>query len=262
MRGDAILIEEARVGVFKDQAEYDMVHERHRIFPAIFEGRKHHKILDLSAGVGIVGKRVQENYSAEIVCNDISPSCLRIMEKAKLKTVSFDLDTTDQPFPFKDYEFDALISLATIEHIIEIEHFVKEMYRIIAEDGYLYISAPNYCGLLYLIPFLITGRSFHNPLDENSKYEFFAHVRYFTYKTLIELLCEYGFYVDTVYLPKPSESSKFLALKKKSRIMASFFKNLLIGIYRVFGPRWCAEPVICLKKSSSMHSKKPKVKII
>ena len=109
MREDAIVIEEARVGAFDSQNEYDMIHERHRIFPGIFEDRSHNKIIDISAGVGIVGKRIQENYPADIICNDISPSCQRIMHESGLQTVSFDLDTSNEPFPFKNNHFDALI---------------------------------------------------------------------------------------------------------------------------------------------------------
>ena len=182
MREYAIQLEEKRLQKVYEIEDYHWMHERYRIFPQIFENRGHSKILDTSAGVGVVGKRIQQDYDAEIFCNDISPKCLEIMSNQGLKTVSFDLDNERKEFPFPDNSFDAVISLATIEHLIHTEHFIKETERILSHQGYLYISAPNYSGLLYMLPFVLTGKSFHNPLRDPSKYEFYAHFRYFTYK--------------------------------------------------------------------------------
>jgi ubiquinone/menaquinone biosynthesis C-methylase UbiE len=263
MTKNAIRLEETRLKEVHDLSDYNAFHERHRIFPGVFQGRDHKRILDIAAGVGIVGKRVQEHYPAEIICNDISPKCLKIMRDSGLNTVSFDIDVEEEPFPFPDNHFDAVVALATIEHVIHIDHFLQEIYRILREDGCFYISAPNYSGLVYLLPFLLSGKTFHDPMDESSRYEFYGHVRYFTYRTLLEFVRSFGFEPIMAYLPLPKESSRFLRLKEAARAKALTYQALMRFIYRVFSPRWAAEPVLCFQKhrlkSSNKDRKIPKV---
>ena len=149
MRKDTIQLEETRLQGINDIKDYPSFHERHRIFPAVFENREHKRILDIAAGVGIVGNRIQDHYKAELVCNDTSPTCLKTMRKLGITTTSFDIDDEKKDFPFPDDHFDAIIALATIEHLIHIDHFIQEIQRKLSDDGYLYISAPNYSGILY-----------------------------------------------------------------------------------------------------------------
>ena len=259
MREDSIKIEEERIGGIHRISDYPQFHERHRVFPAVFKNRNHKTVIDVGAGIGVVGKRIMDYSDVEVLCNDISPTCLKTMENEGIKTVSFDVDDNEKTFPFKDGHFDAVISLASIEHVIHIDHYVKEIRRILNDNGFLYISAPNYTGLLYLLPFLISGRTFHNPLSKHDKYEFYAHVRYFTYRTLVEYISSFGFYPDTVYLPLPEYGSRYKALKEKSKIKAIIFRSVMHFIYTFFGPRWASEPVICFQKSRVEKKKIRKV---
>jgi ubiquinone/menaquinone biosynthesis C-methylase UbiE len=259
MRKDAIEIEEARVGGIHELNNYKNFRERYRIFPDVFENRKHKTILDVAAGVGVVGKRIKDHYPSDLLCNDISPTCLNCMEKMGIKTISFDIDDNENPFPFSNESIDAVIALATIEHVIHIDHFMQEIHRILSKNGYLYISAPNYSGILYLLPFLISGKTFHDPLSEGSKYEFYAHVRYFTYKTLFDFVSSFGFYIDSVYLPVPKGSSNYQALKAKSKLKAIAFRLTMKSLYTFFSPRWASEPVLCFRKSRTRNRKIRKI---
>jgi SAM-dependent methyltransferase len=249
VRPDSVNLEETRLAGIERIEDYRSFHERHRIFPEVFESRNHKKILDISAGVGVVGQRVKDKYHGDIVCNDISPTALRSMDNAGLKTVSFDIDDDSAPYPFPDAAFDAVITLATIEHLVHTAHFFKEINRILNAKGFLYISAPNYSGILYLVPFLITGKTFHDPMMKESSYEFYAHIRYFTYRTLAELVCTFGFTLDAVYLALPAESSRFRELRRKSRLGATLFRAGMRLAYWV-SPRWASEPVMCFKKGT------------
>lgn len=248
MRNDAVDLEERRLENIHDLEDYNMVHERHRVFPAVFENRQHQRVLDISAGVGVVARRIRDHCHCELVCNDISPACLRILHDNGLQTCSFDLDDPNKGFPFASCHFDAIICLATIEHLIHTEHVLSEIRRILKEGGCLYLSAPNYCGVLYLAPFVLTGRTFHNPLDPRDRYEFFAHVRYFTYRTLLEFVSSVGFAPEAAYVPLPKESSKYLALQRRAPAAALFVRVVFYLIYRLLSPRWCSEPVICFRK--------------
>lgn len=261
MRTDAIQLEETRLSGINEISDYSSIHERHRIFPAVFEGRNHRRILDIAAGVGVVGKNIKDNYKVsdgkfDLVCNDICPACLKVMGKTGLQTVSFSIDDEAEAFPFEDGAFDAIIALATIEHVINIDHFVSEIHRMLADNGYLYLSAPNYSGVLYLLPFLWSGRTFHDPMQKDSRYEFYSHVRYFTYRTLCEFVSQFGFTLDTAYIGLPKSSSRYKSLYSKSRLKAFAFRTAMHALHTCFSPRWANEPVLCFRKSqikSNLH---------
>ena len=78
--------------------------------------------------------------------------------------------------------------------------------------------------------------------------EFYAHVRYFTYRTMVEFIGSFGFALEAVYLALPSESSRYKALRQKSRLGAGLFRNAMRVAYWM-SPRWASEPVLCFRKS-------------
>ena len=254
MRKDATNVEETRLKGVEKIEDYPSFHERHRIFPGIFNGRNHKRILDVAAGVGCAARRIHDGYQAEMICNDITPTCLRVLEQQGLNTVSFDIDDDATVFPFSDGYFDAVVSLATIEHIIFLDHHLKEVRRILSDKGHLYISTPNYAGLTHLPDYLLKGESFHNPLREGSKYEFYAHVRYFTFKTLLDFVSSFGFTPLEVYLPLPESSSYYRSIHAKSPLKAWAFRSSMWLLYTLGSPRWASEPVICFQKTDQKPS--------
>jgi SAM-dependent methyltransferase len=251
MRKDAISIEETRLRGISDISGYGSFHERHRAFPAVFEKRQHHRILDIAAGVGCAAQRIQDRYPADLLCNEVSPTCLRILRQLRIPTVCFDIDDDELVFPFRKNCFDAVVALATIEHVIHVDHFLKEIHRILSDDGYLYISSPNYASFLYLPRLLFSGRTFHDPLSESSvsRYEFYAHVRYFTYRTLLEFVSSFGFVPDAVYLALPRGSSYYQSLYSTSKVKALAFRYAMKLMYTLGSPRWAPEPIICFRKA-------------
>jgi ubiquinone/menaquinone biosynthesis C-methylase UbiE len=256
MRKDAAIVEEGRLQEVKKIEDYPSFHERHRIFPGIFGARNHKRILDIAAGVGCAARRIHDDYSGEIICNDITPKCLHVLKQQGLKTVSFDIDDEAVGFPFPDGYFDAVVSLATIEHILMLDHHMQEIYRVLADQGHLYISTPNYAGLVHLPRYLLKGESFHNPLKGNDRYEFYAHVRYFTFNTLLDFVRSFGFNSIEVYLPLPESSSYYRRMRAGSPLKAWFFRSFMHLLYKFGSPRWASEPVICFKKGSQNGSRK------
>jgi SAM-dependent methyltransferase len=208
--------------------------------------------------VGCAAQRIQDNYPADLLCNDISPTCLKILKQLGIPTLSFDIDDDETTFPFPEGHFDAIIALATIEHVIHVDHFLQEIYRILSNDGYLYISSPNYASLVYLPRFLLSGKTFHDPLSKSSRtrYEFYAHVRYFTYKTLLEFVSSFEFIPDTVYLALPAGSSRYQLLYSTSKLKALAFRYAKVLMFNLLSPRWAAEPIICFKKTSNRMDRK------
>ena len=256
MRNDAIQLEEGRLHNIEKLEDYPWFKDRHRVFPAVFEARQHKRVLDTSAGVGCAAQRIRDNYPADVVCNDISPTCLKILRQLELPTVSFDIDDHDLSFPFRDDYFDAVISLVTLEHLMDPDHFLSELHRILSNEGYLYVSTPNYASLNYVLGLVLNGKSFHDPLLESSAYEFYAHVRYYTYRTLRELVSSFGFVLDTVYIALPEGNSDYRALLSHSRPKAFVHRCGRWLMYHALSPRWTAEPILCFQKTRGKIGRK------
>ena len=140
--------------------------------------------------------------------------------------------------------------------MICLDHHLKEIRRILSENGYLYISTPNYAGLAHIPRYLLKGESFHNPLKEQSKYEFYAHVRYFTFKTLLEFVSSFGFHPEAVYLALPAGSTFYNAMYATSRPKALVFRYTMWLMYHLLSPRWASEPILCFQKASSRMDRK------
>lgn len=256
MRKDAVKLEDGRLEGL-DTKTYPWIYERHRIFPKIFEPGRYKQVLDIAAGMGIVAKRIQEGYPCRMVCNDISENALKNLKAAGLETVSFDLDDPATAIPFPDKTFDAVISLATLEHILHLDEHMNELRRVLKDDGHLFISTPNYSGIHFVIPFLLNGKTFHDPMKGGlDKYEFYAHVRYFTYVTLVEFVSFFGFRPDKVYLPLPEGSARYQSLKARSRALAFAFRSAMHLFYWFASPRWAFHPVLRFSKTSLADANK------
>lgn len=262
MRVDAQPLENERLRGLELE-NYPWYHERHRIFPQIFENGKYKRVIDISAGIGIVAKRIKELYGCTIIANDISDESLRSLRKLGLETTSFDLDNSNTNFPFEDGSFDAVISLATLEHIIDIDHHMNETNRILKNGGDLFLSVPNYTGIHFVIPFVLKGKTFHDfTKGDLQKYEFYAHVRYFTYLSLIDFVIQFGFEPVKTFLPLPKKSTKFRKLKDKSPLKAFFVRNLIRIFYQLMPPRWAFHPVVQFKKVEVVNKNAKPKKII
>jgi len=86
-----------------------------------------------------------------------------------------DLDFESEALPVPDNSVDILFSLAVVEHITDIGHFMSECFRVLKPKGIIYLSTPN---------FRYCFRSFYNDP---------THVRPFTDVSLCKAVEYYGF---------------------------------------------------------------------
>ncbi len=92
-----------------------------------------------------------------------------------------DLNFNIDQFPLEDGEIDILFSLAVIEHISDVGHFMSECFRVLRPGGVIYLSTPN---------FRYCYRSFYNDP---------THVRPFTDVSLEQTVNLFGFENVSVY---------------------------------------------------------------
>ena len=102
--------------------------------------------------------------------------------------------------------FDVIVSFETIEHLINYEHFLLELKRLLKKNGYLYISVPN----------REVGCAFCDPNYKSSLGKFHRHA--FNLREFLSILREhfqvYRFLGQRM-VPKPSLIFPFRKILKK-----------------------------------------------
>jgi len=122
-----------------------------------------------------------------------------------------DIDTEE--WPFRDNEFDVIVSNQVIEHLANTDHFFEEFYRIMKKGGYGIISTPNLSSLHNIIQLLLSFQpvfcnvsdkflGLGNPLSsqrfQRRPYPFHSHLRIFTTRALVDMCRVYGFKVEDI----------------------------------------------------------------
>jgi ubiquinone/menaquinone biosynthesis C-methylase UbiE len=124
----------------------------------------------------------------------------------------------EKKWPCKNGEFDVVVSNQVIEHMVNIDHFISEIYRVLKKGGYCVISTENLSswhnvGALFLgyqdfSHHLIKKSHITNPLSLHYKEKTatwskndhsgvddsaYPHVKIPTYRSLREMFTTYGF---------------------------------------------------------------------
>ncbi len=135
--------------------------------------------------------------------------------------------------PYEDNFFNIVVAGEIIEHIYDTDFFLDEISRILKLGGKLLISTPNLASLGRRF-FLIFGI---NPIIELSPNEpdSSGHIRYFTFKTLKNLLEKHKFEMI-------ASQSDCVNFSKNGKIKSAF----LAKIYPTLGAS-----IICYAKKSS-----------
>ncbi len=119
------------------------------------------KILDIPCGAGAFSYRLL-NQDKEVTSADIENLLMFSHER-------FYIADMNQPLPFVDEEFDAVVCIDGIEHIENPFAFIRECNRILKKDGKLVLSTPNIASMRSRWRWFLTGH--HNkcktPLNEN-----------------------------------------------------------------------------------------------
>jgi len=218
--------------------------ERHWAIPQIVPQEPRLTILDAGAGDGyILSKLVDKGH--DVVAVEFATINLRHLKTRKIPVIPFDL--MKSPYPIKDESFDMVICADVLEHLFRPDVCLREAYRILKQNGSFIVSTPNYSHP-YRIWQLIKGDTFHDPFEE---YQFWAHVRFFTYKTLKRFLEHFGFFVAKVYLPTPAIPSQYRRFTKGSKMKEFFALHLYPKIFYRLSPRFCDEPILLCRKIRS-----------
>lgn len=148
-------------------------------------------VLDIPCGAGAFAGMMSGSgitvYSAD---------CENLFE---LKEGHFDIADMNKPFPYRDGQFDAVVSIDGIEHIENPFNFIRECRRVLRPGGSCIISTPNISSFRSRARWLWTG--FHNknktPLDEANPQPL-HHINMISFPELRYILHSNGFRISKI----------------------------------------------------------------
>jgi SAM-dependent methyltransferase len=144
------------------------------------------RALDLGCGDGRLTAQIN---AEEVVGADVSPVALararRLVPDGELVEVE-----RDAALPLVDSRFDLVLCAETIEHVRDVQLLLSEARRVLRPGGTLAVTTPAH-GRLTALAVLVGGfeRSF-DPLS--------PHIRFFTRRSLREVLSQTGFDVASL----------------------------------------------------------------
>ncbi len=168
------------------------------------------KIIDLGCGDGSFAIKIAEKAMAKDIYGvEFLNEAARAARDRGIRAYNADLN---ESLPFESGSFDIVHANQIIEHLVNTDTFIKEIYRILKFGGYVVVSTPNLASLHNIFslvlgkqPFpahvsneIILGNIF-NPnhgMRYGSKGE--VHLRIFTHESLKELFEYYGFKVEMI----------------------------------------------------------------
>ncbi len=140
------------------------------------------KVLDVGCGTGRIVKYLNDEGINAKGC-DSQTTALKFARRINYKNTIKQGNATK--LPYNDKSFDLIISTSVIEHLTFSQNikFLKEAYRVLNINGYLFIITPNWNS-----PFrLLQGNEWFALKDS-------THKMFFSPNTLKKLLIQYHFY--------------------------------------------------------------------
>jgi SAM-dependent methyltransferase len=164
-------------------------------------------VLDYGCGTGSAAGRLAA-AGHHVVGVDVSDSGIALAARM-VPNATFALVGSESHLPFLARSFDACLCTEVIEHLFDVQGFIKEVHRVLRPDGRFLITVP-YHG--WLKNMMVVTRNFERHFDVNG-----GHIRFFTKKSLSGCLHTAGFAVDRVVgigRIRPLWKSIFVAARK------------------------------------------------
>lgn len=156
-------------------------------------------LLDVGSGAGQITMFLKESLGfKEAYAVDISEENTQIARSRGIHALSVNLDSQD--LPFEDEQFDAVFAGEVIEHLINPDHMLREVRRVLKKTGVLILTTPNLAAWFNRLILLLGWQ----PIKSGTSFEFDVgrprlltfgekqHLRTYTLRAITELLALNG----------------------------------------------------------------------
>jgi 2-polyprenyl-3-methyl-5-hydroxy-6-metoxy-1,4-benzoquinol methylase len=176
----------------------------------LLEKDEHASLLDLGCGEGTWTLAVAERIGTkEIHGVEIAED---LIEKAVQKGLVVVRSDLNERFPFDSNFFDVVHANQVIEHVVILDSFVEEIYRVLKPGGYVILSTENLSSFDNLLALFLGQQAFSQSISERKvlgnifspmygvtlQERQFTHKIIFTYFGLQQLLKSYNFYIERI----------------------------------------------------------------
>ena len=164
---------------------------------------KNKVVLDVACGEGY-GSSLMSNWGAEkIIGVDVSQEAIDKANKFfSTDKIQFNCNSAENMEFLESNSFDLIVSLETVEHIGNPDRFLKELKRLIRDDGTIILSCPNDW---YYFPDVKEGNQYH--MKKYKFNEFFELLVFDSY---------YFFHVTWILKCKINAFFRYIELKNDS----------------------------------------------
>jgi ubiquinone/menaquinone biosynthesis C-methylase UbiE len=115
---------------------------RHEALLSCLEDATGKDVLEIACGSGDFAKKVMNRFNlTKIYGVDISEQALKLASEKGV--VGWRLNLDKDNLPYQDNFFDTVICGEVIEHLVDPDHLLEEIYRVLKPDGHLLITTPN-----------------------------------------------------------------------------------------------------------------------
>jgi SAM-dependent methyltransferase len=193
------------------------------------------RFLDIGCGVGATGLHLAHGIGAkEIYGVDIAPSYVEAARQAGVQAERVDINTELLPFP--SAYFQAVFCGEILEHLINPDHLLDEIHRVMTTDGCCVLTTPNLAGWHNRLALLIGAQPF--PMDVSLRHPdagkllplssggLGLHLRIFTYRALRSVLADHGFTIVEAIATDLSDTNPQTNLTRRLRALLAFVRPI------------------------------------
>lgn len=123
------------------------------------------KILDIGSGSGVLFERIQERVDYTGI--ELSTKAVAIAKEKNINVIQEDIATHSKSH---NNNYDLVCLFQVIEHLTELDNFIKSIYDVLKDDGLFVIATPNNDGFYSITPNLLFNLPPHHSIHwtENS----------------------------------------------------------------------------------------------
>lgn len=148
-------------------------------------------VLDVGCATGYFAHELKKK-NCKTWGMDIDSEALKLAKKNCEKVFQADLNTV-KAFPFKKSSFDAILLMDVIEHLINPNQLLSGIKQYLKPSGKLILSTPNIAFISMRFA-LLRGKFEYTKMGIMDE----THVKFYTKKTLLELLSKNGWKLQTL----------------------------------------------------------------